>query len=1241
MNRILNVFIQTAIILFLFHSVMFAQYGIPIPGHVPSKERGDPRIRTHTQLEGNRVRASIFNYAFTGREGGQFPIDVQTPYEWPKNTGEVYLALTGLILGGEVTDNKGQLQHIIEVPNYRTSPTGASWNLEPIPGYSNPNSNSLANSLDPDSWPSEWPDKINDKSDPGWKGKWNGYFGKNIFNADQELFAKASDDRYDRYADYFPDTTDLTRKGLGVIIDQRSLAWSQILIQDDVFLLYTLRNDGTRSIPKMGVTIWFADFVGGNGDSGDDIADFDILGRFLWSRDADNRAPTFGADPVGCVALVFLETPGNSFDRIDNDGDGETGGPPITADMLTGETPDNGVDDNHNGLVDENQTDIPFGSQKGTTYANGLDDSNNGEPGSPVVTQDMINEAATDSWTDPVSGNTYHWNRWPPNPEQDSFWYPNGGWKPGTPFLPQSVLLVGLTQKDLGKMYKDNIDNNDNSGIVGYNGLPLITQGMIDTAAMDQFHRYRVPGTNVVLYSITQADLGKPYLNKDGLRDAGVDEGIDEMIDESRTDKVDNDGDWSPITDDVGIDGVPDTHDPGEGDGKPSSGVGTGEPGEPHIDLTDVKETDQIGITNAQRIAAGGLNINSDATMWFDFMIPGKYFDPSEVKPGDYDLFVSSSLFPLPAGDIQPFSMAVILANGPINDPGWTIRRNQILLKRGRAQETYQNNYRFAIAPPAPTVTAVAGNNKVTLYWDDAPEKSYDTFLANIGGDGHHFEGYRIYRSSDPAFKDALNITNGQGTPQFMTPIAVFDLKDGIQGYDSIGIDGIHYYLGNDSGLQHYFVDTTVQNGFTYYYAVVSYSKGFAAGGILPAESPIRVNLKADGSVELGPNVARVVPEAPSAGYVNSSLGNINLVQGATTSSITYDIRDPKAVKTGHRYYITFQDTLISTPGAPDTLTTKNYTLVDSTDGRTLIYQSTDFSDVYEQPIEDGFQLHFHNASSVELDDSTSKWNDRNVPMFVFEKYVAPGGISGELRPNDYKVFFGNVGVDTSIDFNYAGIDFPAEPVNFRVLNTTTNKYLKFGFLDLDKTNGAGKLSAKGSKKDRIVFLEPNAKDSLVITWWFYLSSEPDTTKGQTIPMPGDTAYIKLKKPFLSGDKFDFTSVTQYVDKNLERTQLGNIQVVPNPYLGSSQWENKNPYTSGRGPRSLHFTHLPAVCTIRIYTVDGELVQTLYHNSQIDDGSEDWNMLSKDNLSISYGVYIYYVDAPGIGSKIGKFAVIK
>jgi hypothetical protein len=36
-----------------------------------------------------------------------------------------------------------------------------------------------------------------------------------------------------------------------------------------------------------------------------------------------------------------------------------------------------------------------------------------------------------------------------------------------------------------------------------------------------------------------------------------------------------------------------------------------------------------------------------------------------------------------------------------------------------------------------------------------------------------------------------------------------------------------------------------------------------------------------------------------------------------------------------------------------------------------------------------------------------------------------------------------------------------------------------------------------------------------------------------------------------------------------------------------------------------------------------------------------WDLVSKDGMDIAYGIYVFHVDAPGIGEKIGKFAVIK
>ena len=99
---------------------------------------------------------------------------------------------------------------------------------------------------------------------------------------------------------------------------------------------------------------------------------------------------------------------------------------------------------------------------------------------------------------------------------------------------------------------------------------------------------------------------------------------------------------------------------------------------------------------------------------------------------------------------------------------------------------------------------------------------------------------------------------------------------------------------------------------------------------------------------------------------------------------------------------------------------------------------------------------------------------------------------------------------------------------------------------------------------------------------------------------------------------------------------------MPNPYVVTNELEQldlQNPLD--RGPRRVYFNHLPQNCTISIYTIDGSLVNTLPHSSTIDDGIKYWDLTTKDNFPIAYGVYIYHIDAGEAGQKVGRFAVIK
>ena len=129
---------------------------------------------------------------------------------------------------------------------------------------------------------------------------------------------------------------------------------------------------------------------------------------------------------------------------------------------------------------------------------------------------------------------------------------------------------------------------------------------------------------------------------------------------------------------------------------------------------------------------------------------------------------------------------------------------------------------RFAKPPEKPILKAIPGDGKVTLYWDDRAEKTFDAFYQRI-----NFEGYRIYRSTEPNFIENKIITDAFGKPIYREPIAQFDLVDGEIGLHPIDVNGAMFYLGDDTGLKHSFIDSTVQNGQTYYYAVSAYDKGF------------------------------------------------------------------------------------------------------------------------------------------------------------------------------------------------------------------------------------------------------------------------------------------------------------------------------------------------------------------------------------------------------------------------------
>jgi hypothetical protein len=709
------------------------------------------------------------------------------------------------------------------------------------------------------------------------------------------------------------------------------------------------------------------------------------------------------------------------------------------------------------------------------------------------------------------------------------------------------------------------------------------------------------------------------------------------MIDESRKDGIDNDGDWN-FFDDVGVDGKSGTGDYGEGDGEPTSKyqwIGDSlfihdGPGEPHIDATDITESDMIGMTSYfSTVDWQSFLLWEDEKLW-NITIPGKIEGIAHIVEVS---FMGSGYFPLPAGHIERFSGAFMFNN----------LLDGLKRTKDNAQKAYDGNYQFYKAPERPTLHAVPGDGKVTLYWDDLAEKSVDPLT------GEDFEGYRIYRSTGINFEDMVPITNAYGEKKLMVPLAQFDLANGIKGLSPGVIDGIQFNLGDDTGLKHEWVDSTVVNGQRYFYAITSYDRGDGASLVSPTEcnKSILLNPTTGDVQSKSSNVAVVTPNAPSAGYKQAPSDlSLDLVEGYTSARLSLEVFDSPVIKDQNVYRVTFEDTIKMISGYKrKQLVTKNITLENKTTGSVLLDRTEKGLNGVEFPVTEGFKLFLKNPRVVTV-DTLSGFEREGIYKASFETFYK--GTEGTITADDYRIAFAEVGIDTSTSFKPNLKQLPAIPVNFTITNLMSGKKIKFAFDERDPFPAdpaeAGKFSYKSGRyafSDEIYFLEENAGGELATTWLVKLG-EGAGVADTTNPGPGDVLNFKTIKPALSRDMFEFTTIAESVDKKSAQTDMKAIKVVPNPYVVSNSWERTNPYSSGRGPRELHFTHLPPRCTIRIFDIAGQHVVTLDRDERSTvDGTEVWDMRTKDGLEIGFGVYIYHIDAPEIGEKVGKFAVIK
>ncbi|MCF6270259.1 MAG: hypothetical protein L3J41_11145 [Melioribacteraceae bacterium] len=594
------------------------------------------------------------------------------------------------------------------------------------------------------------------------------------------------------------------------------------------------------------------------------------------------------------------------------------------------------------------------------------------------------------------------------------------------------------------------------------------------------------------------------------------------------------------------------------------------------------------------------------------------YFHGSNQKFDDYSLtedgqnpgpknwtnYVTSGPFTMATGETVRATIAFIA------------EKNLLRFKKNvaSAQELFVNEFNGPAAPPSPNVYAEEGDARVTIYWDDISEHFIDHVSKK-----KDFEGYKVYRSQDQGSTWGDIIKDSQGNLVGYVPIAQFDIDNLVQGVDPFN----HFnFLGSNTGIFHYFVDSTALNGVHYSYTVTAYDSGSVSKELESLES-------SKGTTAADANLVDATPRSNAIGYT-AGTDSLFHAAGIGNSDISIFIGDASAL-TGDSYLLTFNknpaDSFIFSNLLTGELLTKVAIGTDEmllingikikVDGDSKTGELKNIVDELGNSVDNSNNPNeinnwFVNLNSVNALGDTITQSSKFEIRFTYDGSYA-SGLTGNNKPliNKFQVPYEvwNVARD---DNNYQ--------INSILLDDNKN-----GELDLNEEIRILNVPYKENDDTVGVFS--------IFKWYYNISI--DAVNNGTLPDVGqlftllpysqlnksDSFYVYINKPFVNSDR------------EIIKSGLEEVRVVPNPYVVNARWEQLE------NNRRLRFMYLPEECTISIYTIVGELVKKIEHNNGV--GDEDWNLTNESGVEVAFGVYLYVIETPSGEKKIGKFAIIK
>ncbi|MBL8015794.1 MAG: hypothetical protein JNK43_00865, partial [Ignavibacteria bacterium] len=662
---------------------------------------------------------------------------------------------------------------------------------------------------------------------------------------------------------------------------------------------------------------------------------------------------------------------------------------------------------------------------------------------------------------------------------------------------------------------------------------------------------------------------------------------------------------------------------------------------------------------------------------------------------GDKRFLQCSGPFTMNSLDTQVIVIGAFVGRGADN-----LKSVCVLLENAsRVQTFYNSNFAAIPLPPPPQVSAVAdGDGKVTLYWGNISE-SYNVF-DNLGQTGYwKFEGYNIYqvkqgtsgenvsdrvllatydlKNGITIVYDSVRVTQPNGTTQVQFQPTAYGNDNGVSRNMTLTVNQF------PSGINSFFI-----NGNTYRFAVTAYGVNRNAGPPFKVlENPVSSQL------------INVVPNYPMIGTNVTNKKSDTLSINKPDKVFIPVVLDPyKVVSATYRMVFTTDSTydiLRIMNSQVDTVIwgSKNFSPLSNdayiADG--ILFKADTIARLSYGVIKDpsptsqsvnrgwkytGGTLNFKGVDTAGLTAAYPSGNYK--PMQSYSMGLSwptinnfKSGFLSRVDSNfvkvsalkNVKITFGTTqkayryrgAVNNSPYQDYVDVPFKVEIDDPQDTNSTVPRQVNVAFYDGDSS---GTWNPKASQYGglEIVYImystyDPNPNTfyttknvnfatqfrqmDIQYVWWpALINNAPAYNNGDVLEI---IPYTRLQYQQSPGTVTTIETgpttapVIGSTEIASQRGELSAVRVVPNPYYGGHAQES-SPFD-----RFVKFMNMPKQATIYIYSLNGNLVRQINKNDNTT--SINWDLLNIDRIPVASGIYIAFIDAPGIGTKTIKLAI--